>query len=232
MAARTGPSRWASLEISEVMHTQLFVWLSPFRRPCRAVHCPGANAASLRFGSRMEWRCRRLTSSGLPARRSARHAPVRKPSPAFQRWRAHLRHRVRPESGRQDSVDDRRPSRHALAIVKEIPARVCHSCMKQFHDEDVSDALRQLIESKARWNEGMRTGGMTVRALALAVVMVSVSVLAACGGGSSVPAQSGETAAATAAPGRTPVASAPEPGEPKTVADLFPRRSRQRTGDE
>jgi mono/diheme cytochrome c family protein len=63
---------------------------------------------------------------------------------------------------------------------------------------------------------------MTVRALALAVVMVSVPVLAACGGGSSVPAQSGETAAATAVPATPPVASAPEPGEPKTVADLFP----------
>jgi YgiT-type zinc finger domain-containing protein len=34
----------------------------------------------------------------------------------------------------------------AAAIVEDIPALVCSSCMEQFYDEDVSDALRQLIE--------------------------------------------------------------------------------------
>jgi len=32
------------------------------------------------------------------------------------------------------------------AIVEDIPAQVCSSCMEQFYDEDVSDALRQLAE--------------------------------------------------------------------------------------
>ena len=33
-----------------------------------------------------------------------------------------------------------------VAIVEDIPAHVCSSCMEQFYDEDVSDALRQLTE--------------------------------------------------------------------------------------
>ena len=33
-----------------------------------------------------------------------------------------------------------------MAIVEDIPALVCGSCMEQYYDEDVSDALRQLIE--------------------------------------------------------------------------------------
>lgn len=33
-----------------------------------------------------------------------------------------------------------------VAIVEDIPAHVCRSCMEQFYDEDVSDALRQLTE--------------------------------------------------------------------------------------
>jgi YgiT-type zinc finger domain-containing protein len=32
------------------------------------------------------------------------------------------------------------------AIVEDIPAFVCGSCMEQFYDEDVSDALRRLGE--------------------------------------------------------------------------------------
>lgn len=34
-----------------------------------------------------------------------------------------------------------------LAIVEDIPAHVCGTCMEQFYDEDVSDALRRLSES-------------------------------------------------------------------------------------
>jgi YgiT-type zinc finger domain-containing protein len=33
-----------------------------------------------------------------------------------------------------------------LALVEDIPAHVCSSCVEQFYDEDVSDALRQLAE--------------------------------------------------------------------------------------
>ena len=33
-----------------------------------------------------------------------------------------------------------------VAIVEDIPAHVCDSCMEQFYDEDVSDALRGLVE--------------------------------------------------------------------------------------
>jgi YgiT-type zinc finger domain-containing protein len=32
------------------------------------------------------------------------------------------------------------------AIIEDIPAHVCSSCMEQFYDEDVSDALRRLAE--------------------------------------------------------------------------------------
>ena len=33
-----------------------------------------------------------------------------------------------------------------VAIVEEIPAHVCGSCMEQLYDDDVSDALRRLVE--------------------------------------------------------------------------------------
>ena len=33
-----------------------------------------------------------------------------------------------------------------LAIVEDIPAQVCSTCMEQFYDDDVSDALRRLTE--------------------------------------------------------------------------------------
>ena len=33
-----------------------------------------------------------------------------------------------------------------VAIVEDIPAHVCSSCMEQFYDDDVSDALRKLTE--------------------------------------------------------------------------------------
>ena len=33
-----------------------------------------------------------------------------------------------------------------VAIVEDIPAHVCNSCMEQFYDDDVSDALRRLAE--------------------------------------------------------------------------------------
>lgn len=34
----------------------------------------------------------------------------------------------------------------SLVVVEDIPARVCNQCMEQFYDEDVSDALRVLME--------------------------------------------------------------------------------------
>ena len=34
-----------------------------------------------------------------------------------------------------------------VAIVEDIPAHVCSACMEQFYDEDVSDALRTLMEN-------------------------------------------------------------------------------------
>lgn len=34
----------------------------------------------------------------------------------------------------------------SLAVVEDIPARVCNLCMEQYYDEDVSDALRMLME--------------------------------------------------------------------------------------
>ncbi len=33
-----------------------------------------------------------------------------------------------------------------LAIVEDIPAHVCESCMEQFYDADVSEVLRRLSE--------------------------------------------------------------------------------------
>ena len=33
-----------------------------------------------------------------------------------------------------------------VAIVEDIPARVCGACAEQFYDEDVTDALRGLVE--------------------------------------------------------------------------------------
>ncbi len=33
-----------------------------------------------------------------------------------------------------------------VAIVEDIPAHVCGSCLEQFYDDDVSDALRRLAE--------------------------------------------------------------------------------------
>lgn len=35
---------------------------------------------------------------------------------------------------------------NSLVVVEDIPAHVCDTCMEQFYDEDVSDALRQLME--------------------------------------------------------------------------------------
>ncbi len=32
------------------------------------------------------------------------------------------------------------------AIVEDIPAHVCGTCMEQFYDDDVSEALRRLAE--------------------------------------------------------------------------------------
>ena len=34
-----------------------------------------------------------------------------------------------------------------VAIVEDIPAHVCRACMEQFYDDDVSDALRALMEA-------------------------------------------------------------------------------------
>jgi YgiT-type zinc finger domain-containing protein len=33
-----------------------------------------------------------------------------------------------------------------VVIVEDIPAQVCGSCMEQFYDADVSEALRRLVE--------------------------------------------------------------------------------------
>ena len=33
-----------------------------------------------------------------------------------------------------------------VVIVEDIPAHVCGSCMEQFYDDNVSDALRRLAE--------------------------------------------------------------------------------------
>ena len=33
-----------------------------------------------------------------------------------------------------------------LAVIEDIPAHVCRSCMEQFYDDDVSEALRRLTE--------------------------------------------------------------------------------------
>ena len=33
-----------------------------------------------------------------------------------------------------------------MAIVENIPAHVCGACLEQFYDDDVSDALRALVE--------------------------------------------------------------------------------------
>lgn len=35
-----------------------------------------------------------------------------------------------------------------LFVVEDIPAHVCGSCLEQFYDEDVMDALRRLTEDK------------------------------------------------------------------------------------
>ncbi len=43
-----------------------------------------------------------------------------------------------------------------VAIVEDIPAHVCDSCMEQFYDEDVSDALRGLVEKGLPAEEAQR----------------------------------------------------------------------------
>jgi len=35
----------------------------------------------------------------------------------------------------------------ALAVVEDIPARICGECLEQYYDEDTADALRVLVES-------------------------------------------------------------------------------------
>jgi YgiT-type zinc finger domain-containing protein len=35
-----------------------------------------------------------------------------------------------------------------LFVVEDIPAQVCGSCMEQYYDENVTDALRRLTEDK------------------------------------------------------------------------------------
>lgn len=34
----------------------------------------------------------------------------------------------------------------SLAVIEDIPAYVCGECMEQYYDEDVSDAIRGLME--------------------------------------------------------------------------------------
>jgi YgiT-type zinc finger domain-containing protein len=43
-----------------------------------------------------------------------------------------------------------------LAIVEDIPAHVCGTCMEQFYDEDVSEALRRLSEAGFPASEAKR----------------------------------------------------------------------------
>ncbi len=43
-----------------------------------------------------------------------------------------------------------------VAIVEDIPAHVCDSCVEQFYDEDVSDALRGLVEQGLPAEEAAR----------------------------------------------------------------------------
>lgn len=53
-----------------------------------------------------------------------------------------------------------------MAIVEDIPALVCGSCMEQYYDEDVSDALRQLIERGFPASEAARQVVVPVFSLA------------------------------------------------------------------
>ncbi len=43
-----------------------------------------------------------------------------------------------------------------LFVVEDIPAQVCGTCMEQFYDENVTDALRRLTEDKFPAEEAKR----------------------------------------------------------------------------
>jgi len=53
----------------------------------------------------------------------------------------------------------------AAAIVEDIPAHVCGSCMEQFYDESVSDALRRLAERPMTAAEADRVATVPVFSL-------------------------------------------------------------------
>lgn len=44
-----------------------------------------------------------------------------------------------------------------LAVVEDVPARVCSGCVEQYYDDDVSDALRVLNEQGFPPSEAERT---------------------------------------------------------------------------
>ena len=53
----------------------------------------------------------------------------------------------------------------AAAIVEDIPAHVCGSCMEQFYDDAVSDALRRLAERPMTVAEADRVATVPVFSL-------------------------------------------------------------------
>lgn len=53
-----------------------------------------------------------------------------------------------------------------LAVVEDIPAHVCNTCMEQFYDDDVSDALRRLSEDGFPQSAAVRTIEVPVFSLA------------------------------------------------------------------
>lgn len=52
-----------------------------------------------------------------------------------------------------------------LSVVEDIPAYVCSTCVEQFYDDDVSEALRRLTESGFPESEAQRE--MTVSVFSL-----------------------------------------------------------------
>ena len=53
-----------------------------------------------------------------------------------------------------------------LFVVEDIPAQVCDSCIEQFYDEDVTDALRRLTEENFPAAEAKREAIVPVFSLA------------------------------------------------------------------
>jgi YgiT-type zinc finger domain-containing protein len=53
-----------------------------------------------------------------------------------------------------------------LFVVKDIPAQLCDSCLEQFYDDDVTEALRRLTEAEFPPEEAEKE--ITVRVYSLA----------------------------------------------------------------